>query len=151
VEEEIPPTGDGHHRPMQHRREVGVAIALPDAEVAVLGCGGEASQMVEGSSCLLDIGRVVLGNVCVSFVLAGLGGVADEAQPGVRRKAWWAEIDELLAWDLGFDDPTRCRHVGAVFDCHLRQAKAGVGGPQRAKRTRTRTAVSAAQPRLDLT
>jgi hypothetical protein len=136
---------------MQHRREVGVAIALPDAEVAVLGCGGEASQMVEGSSCLLDIGRVVLGNVCVSFVLAGLGGVADEAQPGVRRKAWWAEIDELLAWDLGFDDPTRCRHVGAVFDCHLRQAKAGVGGPQRAKRTRTRTAVSAAQPRLDLT
>ena len=53
--------------------------------------------MVEGSSCLLDIGRVVLGNVRVSFVLAGLGGVADEAQPGVRRKAWWAEIDELLA------------------------------------------------------
>jgi hypothetical protein len=62
-----------------------------------------------------------------------------------------AEIDELLARDLGFDDPTSCRHVAAVSECHLRQAKAGVCGPQRAKRTRTRTAVSAAKPRLDLT
>jgi hypothetical protein len=49
VEEEIPPMRDGHHRPMQHRgREVEVAIALPDAEIAALGCGGEAPQVLEG-------------------------------------------------------------------------------------------------------
>jgi hypothetical protein len=56
------------------RREVEVATALPDAEVAVLGCTDEASQMVQGSSCLLDVGRVVFGNVGVCFRLPGLVG-----------------------------------------------------------------------------
>ena len=98
-----------------------VGIALPDAEVAVLGCRGEAAQMVEGSLCLLHIRRVVFGNVDVSFRLAGLGGVGDEAQPGVGREVWWAEIDQLLPWDVGLNDPIRCGHVVAVLKPHLRQ------------------------------
>src|SRR5829696_1402366 len=95
---------DGDPWPVQHRgREVEVAIALPDAEVAGLGCGGEASQMVEGSLGLLHVGRVVLGDVNASFHLAGLGGVGDEAQPGVGREVWWTEIDELLPGDAGMN------------------------------------------------
>jgi hypothetical protein len=120
VEEEVPPIGDGDHRPVQHGGwDVDVAIALPDAEVAVLGCGGEAPQMLEGSSCLLDIGRVVGGNVRVCFLLAGPGGIRDEAQPSVGREVWRTEIDELLPRDLGQDDPIRCGHVVAEFECHL--------------------------------
>jgi hypothetical protein len=84
---------DCDHRPVQHRwREVD-GIALPNAEVAVLGCGGEAAQMLKGSTCLLEVGRVVFGNDGACFVLAGLGGIRYEAQPRVRRESWWAEID----------------------------------------------------------
>jgi membrane protein implicated in regulation of membrane protease activity len=101
-----------------------VGIALPDAEVAILGCGGEASEMVEGSSCLLEVGRVIFGNIDVSFRLGWLGGVGDEAQPGVGGKFGWAEIDQLLPWDLGLDDPICCGHVIAVLKCHVRQARA---------------------------
>ena len=111
-------------------RDVEAGIAFPDAEVAVLGCGGEAAQVQEGSSCLLDVGRVVLGNVGVCFLLARPGEVGDEAQPGVGREVWWAEIDELLPRDLGLDDPIRCGHVAAEFQCHLRQARAGEDGRQ---------------------
>src|SRR5215217_7122044 len=111
-------------------RDVEAGIAFPDAEVAVLGCGGEAAQVQEGSSCLLDVGRVVLGNVGVCFLLARPGEVGDEAQPGVGREVWWAEIDELLPRDLGLDDPIRCGHVAAEFQCHLRQARAGEDGQQ---------------------
>ena len=70
-----------------------VGVALPDAEVAVLGCGGEASELVEGSFYLLHVGRVIVSNVDVCFRLTGLGGVGDESQPGVRREGWWAELD----------------------------------------------------------
>ena len=51
------------------------------------------SKMVEGSLCLLHVGRVVFSNVDVSFRLTGPGGVGDEAQPGVRREVWWAEFE----------------------------------------------------------
>jgi hypothetical protein len=80
--------------------------------------------MVEGSLGLLHVGRVVLGDVNASFHLAGLGGVGDEAQPGVGREVWWAEIDELVPWDVGLDDPIRCRHVVAVLKHHLRRLRA---------------------------
>lgn len=101
-----------------------MGIAVPDAEVGILGCSGEASEMVEGSSCLLEVGRVIFGNIDVSFRLAWLGGVGDEAQPGVGGEVGWAEIDQLLPWDLGLDDPICCGHVIAVLKCHVRQARA---------------------------
>ena len=53
---------------------------------------------------MLHLWQVVVGNVRVCFGLAGLGGVAEEAQPGVGREGWWAEIDELVpgvwAWTI---------------------------------------------------
>lgn len=101
-----------------------MGIALPDAEVAILGCGGEASEMVEGSACLPHVRGVIFGNIDVSFRLAWLGGIGNEAQPGVRGEVWWAERDQLLPWDVGLDDPICSGHVIAVLRCHVRQAKA---------------------------
>jgi hypothetical protein len=49
--------------------------------------------MVEGSFYLLHVGRVIVSNVDLSFRLTGLGGVGDEAQPGVRREGSWAELN----------------------------------------------------------
>jgi hypothetical protein len=89
MDEEVAPVGvggapaDDDRGPVQYRQwDVAVGIALPYAEVAVLGRGGETSEIVKGSLGLLYVGRVALGDVDVPFRLAGPGGIGDEAQPG---------------------------------------------------------------------
>jgi hypothetical protein len=85
--------------------------------------------MLEGQSCLVHLWQGVVGNVRVCFVLAGLRGVGDEAQPRVSREVWRTEIDQLLTGDAGLDDSIRCRRVDAVLKHHLHRLRA-IAQPQ---------------------
>ena len=88
MEEEVSPMRDGHHRPMQHRaREAEVGKALPEAEVAVLRRGREAARMLEGSSCLLDVGRVVLGKFAAASSCPGVVGFGMKRSRAYAGKA----------------------------------------------------------------
>lgn len=86
------------------RRQWGVGVALPEAEIALLRSGRERREKAQRTPRLLDVGGVIVGNVGVRLFLARASGIRDEAKP--RERGSNPEGPKVINCSVGVSDLT---------------------------------------------
>ena len=65
-------------------REVVVVVAVPDAQVATVGCRGVRGEVGDRTARLVEIGQMAFGDFDLVLALPRSDRVGDEPQPNVR-------------------------------------------------------------------
>src|SRR4051794_25929957 len=71
--------------------QVVVMVAVPDAQVAMVGCGGVHGEVGNSAARLVEIRRIIFDDFDLVLALPWSGRIGNEPQPRVRREIGRAE------------------------------------------------------------